>query len=337
MERSFQTGNNTGNDEQIGNAELYLYDRLSETLRMVSVAPDGAPGDATAASLKAQDDSDWPASMSADGRYIVFNSTASNLAEGVGDAQHDVSNVFLYDTQTGEVTPITTDNSPSQLGTSETKIGSIRPEISADGHYVTFASDASDLQGANGIAQTYVYDTQRHIVSIVSATDGNSANAESDLASAVSANGSAIAFGSSADNLVTPPTNDGNSNIYLAAPGTLDVAGDSSIGGGAAINHGTVIVDDGVTLTLGDATLNGTFVHVGVDATLHVDGPDAMATFDGVEVFNEGTIQVDNNEQPTTLIGTDGTTIRAARYRSAPAGWWRARPGPARSASCSTM
>jgi hypothetical protein len=115
------------------------------------------------------------------------------------------------------------------------------------------------------------------------------------------------------------------------------VAGDSSIGGGAAINHGTVIVDDGVTLTLGDATLNGTFVHVGVDATLHVDGPDAMATFDGVEVFNEGTIQVDNNEQPTTLIGTDGTTIRAARYRSAPAGWWRARPGPARSASCSTM
>ena len=69
-----------------GNAEVYLYDRLNDTLRMVSVAPDNTPGDATAASLKTQsDDSDWPASMSADGRYIVFSSTASNLAEGVGD------------------------------------------------------------------------------------------------------------------------------------------------------------------------------------------------------------------------------------------------------------
>jgi hypothetical protein len=163
----------TGNDT--GNAEVYLYDRLNGTLHMVSVTPEGAPGDATAASLKAQNESDWPASMSADGHYIVFSSTASNLADGVGDAQHDVSNIFLYDTQTGEVTPITTDNSQSELGT--LKIGSIRPEISADGHFVTFASDASDLQGANGTAQTYVYDTQTHIASIVSATDGNSANA----------------------------------------------------------------------------------------------------------------------------------------------------------------
>ena len=75
-----QTGNNTGTDERIGNAEVYLYDRLNDTLRMVSVAPDNTPGDATAASLKTQsDDSEWPASMSADGRYIVFSSTASIL------------------------------------------------------------------------------------------------------------------------------------------------------------------------------------------------------------------------------------------------------------------
>jgi Tol biopolymer transport system component len=64
--------------------------------------------------------------MSADGRYIVFSSTASNLAEGVGDAAHDVSNVFLYDTQTGTITAITHADSPSA-------VGSIRPEISADG------------------------------------------------------------------------------------------------------------------------------------------------------------------------------------------------------------
>ncbi len=303
-----QTGNNTGNDEQIGNAEVYLYDRLKGTLHMVSVTPEGAPGDATAASLKAQNDSDWPASMSADGHYIVFSSTTSNLADGVGDAtNHLVSNIFLYDTQTGTITAITHADGSSITG------DSIRPEISADGTHVTFASDESDLPGAtdaNGVAQTYSYDIQTQTTELVSGLgDQNPANAESDLASAVSANGSAIAFGSLADNLVIPTANDGSANIYLAAPGTLDVAGDSTIGGGATIKDGTAIVENGVTLTLGDATLNGTFVHVGADATLHVDGFDTIATFDGVEVFNEGTVQVDNDEQPTTLIGTDGTTI----------------------------
>jgi hypothetical protein len=45
--------------------------------------------------------------MSADGRYVVFQSSADNLVEGVGDAtNHDVSNIFLYDTQTGAITAI---------------------------------------------------------------------------------------------------------------------------------------------------------------------------------------------------------------------------------------
>jgi hypothetical protein len=301
---SVETGNSNPN-----NAEVYLYDRLNDTLKMVS-AVGGTPGngDSGTTTLGDHQDSSWPSSMSADGRYVVFQSSADNLVEGVGDAQHDVSNIFLYDTQTGAITAITDADSLS----GPNAIGSIRPEISADGTTVTFASDESDLPGAgdaNGVAQTYSYNTQTHVTELVSGVDGTPANGESDLASAVSANGSAIAFGSVADNLVIPTANDGNASIYLAASGVLDVAGDGSIGGGATINQGTVILDDGVTLTLGDATVNGTFVHVGADATLHVEGSGTIATFDGVEVFNEGTIQVDNNEQPTTLIGTDGTTI----------------------------
>ena len=293
-----QTGNNTGTDEQIGNAEVYLYDRLNDTLRMVSVAPDNTPGDATAASLKTQsDDSDWPASMSADGRYIVFSSTASNLAEGVGDVAHDVSNIFLYDTQTGTITAITHADSPSA-------VGSIRPEISADGTLVTFASDESDLPGANGIAQTYSYDTQTQTTQLVSGLgDQFPANAESDLASAVSANGSAIAFGSLADNLVIPTANDGNANIYLVAPGTIAVTGDTTIDDNATINNGTVIVDNCVTLTLSDVALNGTFVQVGAGANLDLLGAihnNATLEADG------GTIFANSN---TTIDGTGNVVI----------------------------
>ena len=162
---NFSTGNTA---EQ--NAEVYVYDRVNHSLQEVSGTLGGVQGngDSGTTTLGNNQDSSWQSSLSADGRYVVFQSSADNLVAGVGDAQHDVSNIFLYDTQTGEVTPITTDNSQSELGT--LKIGSIRPEISADGHFVTFASDASDLQGANGTAQTYVYDTQTHIVSIVSAT-----------------------------------------------------------------------------------------------------------------------------------------------------------------------
>ena len=293
-----QTGNNTGTDEQIGNAEVYLYDRLNDTLRMVSVAPDNTPGDATAASLKTQsDDSDWPASMSADGRYIVFSSTASNLAEGVGDVAHDVSNIFLYDTQTGTITAITHADSPSA-------VGSIRPEISTDGTLVTFASDESDLPGANGIAQTYSYDTQTQTTQLVSGLgDQFPANAESDLASAVSANGSAIAFGSLADNLVIPTANDGNANIYLLAPGTIAVTGDTTIDDNATINNGTVIVDSCVTLTLSDVALNGTFVQVGAGANLDLLGAihnNATLEADG------GTIFANSN---TTIDGTGNVVI----------------------------
>jgi hypothetical protein len=285
-----QTGNNTGTDEQIGNAEVYLYDRLNDTLRMVSVAPDNTPGDATAASLKTQsDDSEWPASMSADGRYIVFSSTASNLAEGVGDVAHDVSNIFLYDTQTGTITAITHADSPSA-------VGSIRPEISADGTLVTFASDESDLPGANGIAQTYSYDTQTQTTQLVSGLgDQFPANAESDLASAVSANGSAIAFGSLADNLVIPTANDGNANIYLVAPGTVAVTGDTTIDDNATINNGTVIVDNCVTLTLSDVALNGTFVQVGAGANLDLLGA----------IHNNATLEADGG----TIFANSNTTI----------------------------
>ena len=145
-----------------GNAEVYVYDRLNDTLQMVSAAG-GTPGDGDSGTttLGNNQDSSWPSSMSADGRYVVFQSSADNLVDGVGDAAHDVSNIFLYDTQTGTITAITHADSPSA-------VGSIRPEISADGTLVTFASDEFDLPGANGIAQTYSYDTQTQTTQLVS-------------------------------------------------------------------------------------------------------------------------------------------------------------------------
>ncbi|MHB1466897.1 MAG: TolB family protein, partial [Thermoleophilia bacterium] len=96
----------------------------------------------------------YPA-ISADGRYVTFFSDATNLVTGDGNALTDV---FVKDTQTGAITRVSTDSGGAQA----TGGGSYSPAISADGRYVTFFSDATNLVTGDGNALTdvFVKDTQ---------------------------------------------------------------------------------------------------------------------------------------------------------------------------------
>src|SRR6266550_4433539 len=75
-------------------------------------------------------------SLSADGRYVAFMSGASNLVPG------DTSffDIFVKDTQTGAITRVSTDSSGAQANEH-----SYEPTISADGRFVVFTSEASNL------------------------------------------------------------------------------------------------------------------------------------------------------------------------------------------------
>lgn len=112
------------------------------TTRRVSVASDGTEG---------YSDSYWP-SISADGRYVAFDTYASNL---VGVDTNDNSDVFVHDLVTG----LTMIVSINYEGTQENG-GSYKPCISADGCYVAFVSYASNLIGedTNGYPDIYVRD-----------------------------------------------------------------------------------------------------------------------------------------------------------------------------------
>src|SRR5262249_48333098 len=85
---------------------------------------------------------------SADGRYVVFSSTATNLVAGQVDASRTSSvndDLFLYDRLTG------TNTLMSHTATSATTTGngaSYAPVLSADGRYVVFRSLASNLAPA---------------------------------------------------------------------------------------------------------------------------------------------------------------------------------------------
>jgi len=78
-------------------------------------------------------------SISSDGRYVVFISDESNLVE---QDQSDNDDIFVYDTQTGEINFVSSPHDQSQ-----TEEYSDMPSISGNGKYVTFVSEAPNLVG----------------------------------------------------------------------------------------------------------------------------------------------------------------------------------------------
>lgn len=110
-----------------GQHNVYLYDSLQHTYARISSPTSGAQSNAD--SLKP--------SMSADGRYIAFQSSASNLVPG---DTNGVMDVFLYDKQTGSLT-LESRNNAGALGNKASQDA----HMSADGQYLVFSSKATNF------------------------------------------------------------------------------------------------------------------------------------------------------------------------------------------------
>jgi len=143
----------------------------------------------------------WGASVSGDGRYVVFASDATNLLSGDTNAKSDI---FLKDLQTGEVTRLST----SATGT-QANDASSQPSISSDGRYVTFRSLASNLVtgDTNGVEDIFVKDRITGAITRVSTTSSGAESDGGSLNPAISGDGQIVAFASMATNLVPSDTN----------------------------------------------------------------------------------------------------------------------------------
>jgi Ca2+-binding RTX toxin-like protein len=175
-----------------------INDDVTPALRRVSVATDGTQGN---------NQSDSP-SISADGRYVAFSSDASNLVSGDTNGARDI---FVKDLRTGTTKRISVTSDGTQGNN-----GSYTPSISADGRYVAFSSDASNLVSGdtNGARDIFVNDLQTGITKRISvASDGIQGNSASYTPS-ISADGRYVAFSSPASNLVSGDTNDA-SDIFV--------------------------------------------------------------------------------------------------------------------------
>ena len=123
-----------------GASDIFVRDRQAGTTTRVSVS---------SAESQGNDDSYNP-SISADGRSVAFQSDASNL---VANDTNGTSDIFVRDRQAGTTRRV----SISSTGTQGNN-NSDAPSISADGRYVAFPSDATNLvaNDTNGTSDVFV-------------------------------------------------------------------------------------------------------------------------------------------------------------------------------------
>ncbi len=193
----YSSASNLVSGDTNGTADVFVRDTKTNTTTRISFSSSGAQGNNFSVR----------SSISADGRYVAFESYASNLVSGDTNGTGDV---FVRDTQTNTTTRISLDSSGVQGN-----LASTWPSISADGRYVAFRSGANNLVSGdtNGVSDTFVRDTQTNITTRVSLSssgaEGNGASGEEAIRSStiISTDGRYVAFGSTASNLVSDDTN----------------------------------------------------------------------------------------------------------------------------------
>ncbi len=170
--------------------------------------------------------------MNLDGRFVAFESSASNLTAGDGNGASDV---FVRDQQSGAVELVST-----TAGGDAGNYASDQPSVSEDGNRIAFRSAASDLVSEPGLALTaiYVRDRTAGTTTRVSVTsDGTAANGPS-AEPRISGDGRYVTFSSTADNLA-PDDGNQRSDVFVhdlvtGATEPVSVRTNGAIGGGTS-------------------------------------------------------------------------------------------------------
>ncbi len=196
-----------------GQADVFVRDLQAGTTTLVSVNQSGT---------NSGNDSSEHAVLSVDGRFVVFDSRATDLASDLatsdGNGQLDV---FVRDLHAGTTTLVSVNRFGTNAGNNASfagTTGSFNSVLSVDGRFVAFASDASDLvaNDTNGQQDVFVRDLQTGTTTLASLNrSGTSSGNGRSFNPVISADGRLIAFESSASNLVATDYAMGLSDIFV--------------------------------------------------------------------------------------------------------------------------
>jgi Tol biopolymer transport system component len=250
--------------------------------------------------------------VSNDGRYIVFTSTASDLTAIPGGGFPQIYYKDMSDESVDMVSLRTT------LTTGATG-NSNNTDMSADGQYIVFESNATDLISPSPTAAINIYfvdiSTPTNIEHISVNTAGTDAFGNS-LNPSVSNDGRYVAFDSIADNLVTPDNN-GNNDVFLrdrnpsGSPTTSLVSANPSTGDSANGESASASISgDGAFIAFqSDATDIATGNNPGLTDIFVRDMESASITINQVNITETG---IPN----PTLGSANASTSSDGRYVS---------------------
>ena len=202
--------------------DVFVHDLQAGTTDCVSLDPSGNTGDKASGF----------GSISADGRFVAFDSLATNLVSGDTNGVRDV---FVRDRQNG-----TTERVSVASGGTEGDGDSLNPCLSADGARVVFMSLADDLVAgdANGWCDVFVRDRATGTTARVSV---DSAGGEADDQSGnctISPDGRFVGFTSFADDLVSGDTN-AKTDVFVHGPWLTLEADPAAVPAGATLTFTT--------------------------------------------------------------------------------------------------
>lgn len=201
-----------------GTADVYCHDRQSGKTYLVSATPTGSGGD---------DISSDP-EITADGRFVVFRSQATDLVAG---DTNDAEDLFRRDLRL-EVTNLVTVDAGGIQASAYSTFGA----ISDDGRYVAFQSRADNLTVAEGDVadDIFVKDMLTGTVELISVRhDGTSTNSQCTSPS-ISADGTRIAFLTNDSQMVPgPPSAHRNLFVFDRTTGVLTCASLTASNGNA--------------------------------------------------------------------------------------------------------
>jgi len=186
-----------------GVSDIYVWDRQTKTTVNISVTPAGSASTSSFCRNPA---------ISGNGRFVAFQSGKDDLVAG---DTNGFSDIFVRDLQNGVTERVSISSSGAQANQ-----GATVPAISADGRFVAFASNSSNLVpgDTNGTVDVFVRDRlagTTEMVSVSSAGElGHPSMSVESQPPSISADGRYVAFEHASDNLVAGDTN-GSFDLFV--------------------------------------------------------------------------------------------------------------------------
>jgi len=264
----------SGVSDSNGTADVFLYNRTTAAMSLVSHSSFGLTSAAGAASEPL---------ISADGSYVGFLTTSNSVISGQSDTV-GTPDLFLWERATGTLTLVS-----HPYTASTTALGASAPAMSADGNWLAFSTTATGVvpsfTDSNGVADIYIWQRAFNVNFLVSRAGLNTGN-QAAQGAALSADGRYVAYLSRASNHINGGT-DTNSSADV-------ILFDRTILTNRLVSHipaSTVTAANGIAKTVA-ISADGSRVSFLSTATNLVTGQtDATGTYD-LFVFDNATSQV---------------------------------------------